>query len=251
MYAGTRPRHSATARSKDPRSSRNTAMPISASVMISSQLPLAPEPLISTGRYTVRSIVAKRAAPGHPPGYVYRISSAARDQPVPAHPVCSGALLLLCVLIVEDQASMIWIAFAAYRASRVTYQTSASAYAANASPRSSEQPLLGLEYEPHSTSARGWGVRDSEALPFALSSADFHGCAPACALGRAKSSCARLTSTPGWTKPPAGRGAAAGRVCARATAPGTSSAPATATVNQMPLRRSIQNPLGGWVSLGE
>src|SRR6266498_3915002 len=225
MYAGTRPRHSATARSKDPRSSRNTAMPISASVMISSQLPLAPEPLISTGRYTVRSIVAKRAAPGHPPGYVYRISSAARDQPVPAHPVCSGALLLLCVLIVEDQASMIWIAFAAYRASRVTYQTSAS--------------------------ARGWGVRDSEALPFALSSADFHGCAPACALARAKSSCARLTSTPGWTKPPAGRGAAAGRVCARATAPGTSSAPATATVNQMPLRRSIQNPLGGGVSLGE
>jgi hypothetical protein len=50
MYAGTRPRHSATARSNAARSSRNTAMPIAASVMMDSQLPLAPEPLITTGR---------------------------------------------------------------------------------------------------------------------------------------------------------------------------------------------------------
>jgi hypothetical protein len=62
MYAGTRPRHSATAWSKDALSSRNTAIPIAASVMMDSQLPFALEPLITTGRYAVRSIVAKRAS---------------------------------------------------------------------------------------------------------------------------------------------------------------------------------------------
>src|SRR6266545_6514848 len=60
MYAGTRPRHRATALVNEARSSRNTEMPIKASVMMSSQLPLAPEPLLSTGRYTVRSRVANR-----------------------------------------------------------------------------------------------------------------------------------------------------------------------------------------------
>src|SRR5262245_2310410 len=98
MYAGTRPRHSATARSNEGLSSRNTAIPMSASVMMSSQLPLAPEPLFSTGRYTVRSMVANAPAPRQPPGYVYLINSAARDQPAPAHPVWSGALLLVWVL---------------------------------------------------------------------------------------------------------------------------------------------------------
>src|SRR5947208_12878740 len=113
MYAGTRPRHSDTARSNDGRSSRNTAIPMSASVMMSSQLPLAPEPLLNTGRYTVRSMVAKRPAFGQPAGYVYLISSAARDQPAPAHPVCSGALLLVCVFRTADHASMSWIALVA------------------------------------------------------------------------------------------------------------------------------------------
>ena len=127
MYAGTRPRHSATARSNDALSSRNTAIPMSASVMMSSQLPLAPEPLLSTGRYTVRSMVANRPAFGQPAGYVYLISSAARDQPVPAHPVWSGALLLVCCLSTADQASMSWMDFRAYRSSRVMVHISASA----------------------------------------------------------------------------------------------------------------------------
>jgi hypothetical protein len=43
------------------------------------------------------------------------------------------------------------------------YHASASVYAAMASSRSSVQPLSGWEYEPHSTVARGFGVRESEA----------------------------------------------------------------------------------------
>src|SRR5205814_4139188 len=186
MYAGTRPRHSTTARLNDVRSSRNTAMPISASVMMSSQLPLAPEPCSSTGRYALRSMAAKRGAFGH--AVVDFTSSAARDQPAPAQPVCNGALLLLCVCNVADQASMSRMAAAAYRASRVRYQTSASPYAARASSRSAEQPLSGTEWEPQSTSARAAGARDSEADERSWSNAAFHGCAPAVSLARTKSS---------------------------------------------------------------
>src|SRR4051794_28176169 len=126
MYAGTRPRHSATALSNDALSSRNTAMPIAASVMMSSQLPFEPDPLIRYGRYTVRSIVANRPAPRQPAGYVCLISSAARDQPAPDQPVCSGALLLVCWVSTADQASMSSMDFLAYRASRVMYHISAS-----------------------------------------------------------------------------------------------------------------------------
>src|SRR5947209_2124239 len=161
MYASTRPRHSDTARLNDVRSSRNTEMPISASVMMSSQLPLAPEPCSSIGRYAPRSIAANRAALGH--AVVDLISSAAFDQPAPAQPVCNGALLLVCVFSVADQASMILIGGSAYRLSRVTYQTSASPYAERASPRSSEQPLSGTDWAPQSTSARGVADRDSDA----------------------------------------------------------------------------------------
>jgi hypothetical protein len=56
-----------------------------------------------------------------------------RDQlrgPRPAHPaqpVCDKALLLVCVFNVADQASMIVMAFVAYRSSRSRYHTSASA----------------------------------------------------------------------------------------------------------------------------
>ena len=39
------------------------------------------------------------------------------------------------------------------------YQARACEYAAMASSRSSEQPWSGLEYEPHSTTARGAGPR--------------------------------------------------------------------------------------------
>src|SRR5947209_5483588 len=101
-------------------------MPISASVMMSSQLPLAPEPWTSTGRYAERSIAANRGAFGQPGGYVDLISSAAFDQPAPAQPVCNGALVLVCVLSTADQASMILIAAWAYRLSRETYHSSAS-----------------------------------------------------------------------------------------------------------------------------
>ena len=106
------------------------------------------------------------------------------------------------------------------------YQASASVYAAIASSRSSVQPLLGLEYEPHSTIARGLAVRDSEAYRLAIiwSYAAFQGWAPACTLPRTKSSWARLTSTPGWVKVAgaaagaADAGAAAGALSARAGA---------------------------------
>ena len=175
-------------------------MPISASVMMSSQLPLAPEPCSSTGRYALRSMAANRPAFGQA-GTVDLISSAAFAQPAPAQPVCNGALLLVCVFSVADQASMILIAASAYRLSRVTYQTSASPYAARASPRSSEQPLSGTEWEPQSTSARGVAAPDGDAEDRSALYADAHGCAPACTLPRMKSSCARSRSTPGWTKP--------------------------------------------------
>ncbi len=66
--------------------------------------------------------------------------SAARGQVEPAQAVWSGALLLVWSVMVADQASMIWIALAAYRLSRVTYHSRASVYAASASSRSSVQP---------------------------------------------------------------------------------------------------------------
>lgn len=71
--------------------------------------------------------------------------SAARGQVEAAQPVCRGPLLPVCEVIVADQASMIWIAFCAYRESPVRHQASAWVYAAIASSRSSVQPLLGLE----------------------------------------------------------------------------------------------------------
>src|SRR6266540_2807349 len=95
--------------------------------------------------------------------YVYLMISAARGQTEPAQPVCSGALLLVCALMVADHASIRAIDFCAYAVLPVMYQTSASVYAAMASSRSSVQPLFGFEYGPHSTVARGLGVRDSEA----------------------------------------------------------------------------------------
>ncbi|GFN07255.1 hypothetical protein Smic_58110 [Streptomyces microflavus] len=83
--------------------------------------------------------------------------------------------------------------------------------------------MLGLEYEPHSTIARGLAVRDREAylLPIIWSYAPFQGWAPACTLPRTKSSWGRLTRTPGWVKTAgaaaaAGAGAAAGARSARA-----------------------------------
>src|SRR5689334_10139299 len=82
------------------------------------------------------------------------------------------------------------------------YHISASVYAAIASCRSSVQPRLGSEYGPHSTTARGLGVLDSEAYDDAAiwSYAARHGCAFALTLPRTKSSIGRLTSTPGWVK---------------------------------------------------
>ncbi|GAA2876912.1 hypothetical protein GCM10020220_078170 [Nonomuraea rubra] len=49
------------------------------------------------------------------------ISSAAREKFAPAQPVCSGAFAPVWLVITADQASMIWIAFFAYRASLVRY----------------------------------------------------------------------------------------------------------------------------------
>src|SRR4051812_46034217 len=93
--------------------------------------------------------------------------SAARGHTEPAQPVCSGALLLVCVVIVADQASISWIDLVAYAELPVMYQASASVYAAIASSRSSVQPLFGFEYGPHSTFDRGLGVRESEAYELA------------------------------------------------------------------------------------
>ncbi len=90
-------------------------------------------------------MVANRPEFGQPPVYVYLMISAALGQEEPAQPVWSGALLLVWSLTTADQASMSWMAFLAYRSSRVMYQARASVYAAMASSRSSVQPLLGLE----------------------------------------------------------------------------------------------------------
>lgn len=80
-------------------------MPTDASIITSSQLPLLLLPGNNFGRYTVRSMVAKRAAPGQFE-YVDLISSAARDHDAPAQPVCSGVLLLVWSVIVDDHASI-------------------------------------------------------------------------------------------------------------------------------------------------
>ena len=82
------------------------------------------------------------------------------------------------------------------------YHISESVYAAIASSRSSVQPRFGFEYGPHSTTARGLAVRDSDAyaLDAIWSYAAFHGWAFAVTRPRTKSSCDRLTSTPGWAK---------------------------------------------------
>ena len=109
-------------------------------------------------------MVAKRFTPAEDqPAPVCRMISAARAKEAPAQPVCSGALWLVCAVIVADQASMIWIALPAYRVSRVTYHGSAWVYAASASLRSSLQPWFGLDLGPHSTTGRGLGFQDSAA----------------------------------------------------------------------------------------
>src|SRR5437763_13780095 len=166
-------------------------------------------------------MVANRPALGHPAGYVHLTSSAARAHPVPAQPVCNGVLLLLWVLSVADQASMILIASTAYRESRLRYHSSASAYADSASCRSSLHPTSGTECEPQSTSARGAGLRDREpyALDFIDAYAEAHGCAPAFTLPRTKSSCARLTTTPGCAKTGGAPAPLAGRTPPGGTGP--------------------------------
>jgi hypothetical protein len=72
----------------------------------------------------------------------------------------------------------------------VRYQASASVYAAMASSRSSVQPLFGLEYEPHSTVARGFGtrVRDAYRLPIIWLYAASQGCSRAATRALTKSS---------------------------------------------------------------
>src|SRR5688500_4699927 len=95
------------------------------------------------------------------------MSSPARANEAPAQPVCNGALCPVWSVSTADQASMIWMAFRAYRSSRVTYQISAWVYAAMPSARSSVHPWLGLDEGPHSTTARGFGVQESDAYGLA------------------------------------------------------------------------------------
>ena len=73
----------------------------------SSQLPLLLDPTITSGRYTLLSMFSKAVTSlaAHP-ALVYRMIAAALAQDAPAHPVCSGALLLVCALIVLDHAFM-------------------------------------------------------------------------------------------------------------------------------------------------
>src|SRR4051794_3725158 len=97
--------------SYDVLSSRKTEMPTAASIIDSSQFPLELEPLMISGRYTVRSMVAKRPELAQEPVYVYLMISAALGQEEPAQPVCRGALLLVWSLITPDQASISSMAF--------------------------------------------------------------------------------------------------------------------------------------------
>ncbi|GAB7039671.1 hypothetical protein JCM9533A_35210 [Catenuloplanes niger JCM 9533] len=142
-------------------------------------------------------MVANRSAAGHsaPP---YRMISAARGQTDPAQPACSGALLLPWPDSTADHASMISMALAAYRSSRVAYQASASVYAAIASSRSSVHPWFGRECDPHSTVARGFGVRSSDAYRLDIISSK----AGVPTRARTASSRSASTSTPGWTNAP-------------------------------------------------
>jgi hypothetical protein len=85
----------------------------------------------------------------------------------------------------------------------VKYHSSAWVYAAWASLRSSVQPRFGFELGPHSTTAQGFAVYESEPCvsATALSKAAFQGCALAWIFAFTKSSWPRFTSTPGWRKP--------------------------------------------------
>ncbi len=94
-YAAVRVRNFAMAVSYDALSSRKTEMPTAASIIDSSQLPLELEPLMISGRYTLRSMVANRPELAQVPVYVYLMISAAFGQEEPAQPVCSGALELV------------------------------------------------------------------------------------------------------------------------------------------------------------
>ncbi len=176
-------------------------MPTAASIMVSSQLPLLLRAADDLGQ--VHGAQHGREPAGVRPAelYVYLMISAARGQTDRPSRSAAARCCWCGPVIVADQASISWIDFCAYALSPVMYQASASVYAAIASSRSSVQPLLGLEYEPHSTIARGLGVRDSEAYGLAIiwSYAAVHGCAPASTLALTKSSWARPTRTPGWT----------------------------------------------------
>src|SRR5262245_16982975 len=96
-----------------------------ASIIVSSQFPLELEPLMRVGMYTLRSMVSNRPSFGQFP-YTCLMISAAFGQDAPAQPVWRGALELVCSWSVADHASISWIAFCAYRSSRVMYQARAS-----------------------------------------------------------------------------------------------------------------------------
>src|SRR5438045_4028585 len=69
---------------------------------------------------------------------------------------------------------------------------------------SSLHPKSGFEFEPQSTDARGFATypRDAHGLARVLAKADVHGSTPAAILPLTKSSCCRLTRTPGWRNAP-------------------------------------------------
>jgi len=80
--------------------------------MLLSQLPLRLEPLITTGRYTLRSIAENRAMLlADQPVKVDRMISAARGHTEPAQPACSAALRLVWLVNIADQASLFYDAY--------------------------------------------------------------------------------------------------------------------------------------------
>src|ERR1035437_3267336 len=127
MYAGARPRHIFTPKSKVARSSLNTPILIKASLMGSSLLPFSQLPPISDGTYWVVSMVWNLAmsAALHPAS-LQRMISAARGHCSAHQAACTGPLAFLWPPVsIAAQAFMMLTAFWAYALLVVIYQSSA------------------------------------------------------------------------------------------------------------------------------
>src|ERR1035437_2846287 len=127
MYAGARPRHIFTPKSKVARLSLNPPILIKASLMESSLLPFSQLPPISEGTYCAVSMVLNLAmSAGRHATSLQRMISAARGHCSAHQAACTRPLAFLWPLVsVAAQAFMMLMAFWAYALLVVIYQSSA------------------------------------------------------------------------------------------------------------------------------